>query len=69
MKTQGLRITIKELTELKLELIKEIQEEQKQLGIKDWEYVDYDQGIIVGIVNKEKTPDGEYCCDTWRLQK
>ena len=60
---QGLTITLHELINLKLELINEIQEAQKKLGIEDWKYIDYQQKIQLNIINKKGLSD------TWEIEK
>lgn len=64
MKRQGLKITLAELTKLKNDLIKQTQDLQKKLRLKDWQYVDYDAIYLVNIINKSKK-----CSDTWELEK
>lgn len=63
IKRQALSVSLSELTKLKMDLIKQIQEIQKELGIKDWEEADFSQRFQVGIINK--TPE---CSDSWRLE-
>lgn len=57
---QGLNISLKELIDLKLELIKEQLELNKSLGI-DW--IDYDRRVLINIINKEGLSD------TWEIDK
>lgn len=63
MKKQGLSVSLFELAKLKRNLVKQTQELQKELGIKNWEGVDSSQRFQVGIVNK--TP---VCSDTWEIE-
>ena len=63
IKRQGLSVSLSELTKLKADLIKEVQELQKKLKIKNWESVDSNQRFQIGIINK--TPE---CCDTWKIE-
>jgi len=63
MKRQGLNVTLAQLTDLKMTLIKQQQELQEELKQKDSYVVDYNQKFLVGIINKEGMSD------TWELEK
>ena len=62
MKRQGLNVTLAQLTDLKMTLIKQQQELQEELKQKDSYVVDYNQKFMVGIINKEGMSD------TWELE-
>ncbi len=62
MKRQGLKITLRQLTKLKQDLIKQQQDLQKELKIKEFHYVDYEQKFQINIINK--TPFS----DTWEIE-
>jgi len=63
MKRQGLNVTLAQLTDLKMTLIKQQQELQEELKQKDPYVVDYNLKFMVGIINKEGMSD------TWELEK
>ena len=63
MKRQGLNVTLAQLTDLKMTLIKQQQELQEELKQKDSYVVDYNQKFLVGIINKEGMSD------IWELEK
>jgi|APSaa5957512622_1039677.scaffolds.fasta_scaffold112710_2 hypothetical protein len=58
---QGLTITLKELEDLKKELIQEQQELQR--GIGEEEKIDYNQRFLIFIINKQSK-----CSDTWEIE-
>jgi len=62
MKRQGLNVTLAQLTDLKMTLIKQQQELQEELKQKDPYVVDYNLKFMVGIINKEGMSD------TWELE-
>lgn len=64
MKRQGLKITLAELTKLKNNLIKQTQDLQKKLKIKDWKQVDCNSTYLINIINKS-----ERFYDTWEIEK
>jgi len=64
MKRQAMKITLSQLTKLKMDLIKQQQEMNKELNLENPHYVDYNQKFQVGIINK--TPE---CSDTWELEE
>ena len=64
MKRQAMKITLSQLTDLKMDLIKQQQEMNKKLNLKDPHYVNYDQKFQINIINK--TPE---CSDTWELEE
>jgi len=59
---QGLRVTLAELTDLKMKLIKQQQDLQKKLKLEDSYVVDYNQKFLIGIINKKGMSD------TWELE-
>lgn len=63
MKRQAMEVTVKQLTQLKMDLIKQQQEMNKELNLKSPHYVDYNQKFLIGIINK--TPE---CSDTWEIE-
>lgn len=63
MKRQEIEVTLSQLTDLKMNLIKKQQYLNKELDLENQLYVDYNQKFKVGIINK--TPE---CLDTWELE-
>ena len=61
MKRQGLNVTLAQLTDLKMTLIKQQQELQEELKLNSSK-IDYEQKYMVGIINKEGMSD------TWELE-
>ena len=59
MKRQAMTVTIKELENLKQDLINQSNELANELKIKP----DYDSSFLVGIINKSE------CSDTWEFEK
>jgi len=59
MKRQAIKISIEELENLTLDLLNQSIEFPANKKQK-W---------IVNIINEEKTPEGEYCSDTWEIEK
>ena len=62
MKTQGLIITLGQLTKLKEQLLKEELDLKKELGFENTP-VDYGREFQIRIINK--TPE---CLDTWEIE-
>jgi len=60
MKRQALNISINELEVLRDSLIKEYNEFNNSIGMKE---VDYNKQWLIGIINK--TPE---CSDTWIIE-
>lgn len=60
MKRQGLNISLKELIELYIELKKETEALNKELGLK---IIDFDKRYLVNIINRE--PE---CSDCWTIE-
>lgn len=63
MKRQAMEITLNQLTNLKMKLINQQQEMNKELNLENPHYVDYNQKFQINIINK--TPE---CSDTWELE-
>ncbi len=63
MKRQAMSMTLRQLTKLKLDLIRQLQELNKELNLKPANYVDYNQKFQITIINK--TPE---CSDTWEIE-
>lgn len=64
MKRQAMTVTPKQLQDLKMQLIKQQQELQKELGFKDWQVVNSNNKFQINIINK--TPE---CSDTWEIEE
>ena len=63
MKRQAMEITLNQLTNLKMKLINQQQEMNKELNLENPHYVDYNQKFQINIINK--TPE---CSDTWKVE-
>ena len=63
MKRQAMEITLSQITNLKMDLIKQQQDLNKKLDLDNPYYVDYNQKFQINIINK--TPE---CSDTWKLE-
>jgi regulator of replication initiation timing len=62
VKKQALKTTLAELTKIKEDLIKQLQEENEMLKLEDKVYVNYEQQILIPIINKEGLSD------TWEFE-